>query len=65
MSKIDFPTAVIIARLDALEDIIIKHGGEEAKWELGRLFKERIIESLKGDNVLKAGERNEDNASQS
>jgi hypothetical protein len=64
MSKIDFPTAVIIARLDALEDIIIKHGGEAAKSELSKLFKERMVEILKGDNVLKAGERNEDNASQ-
>ena len=64
MSKIDFPTAIIMARLDALEDIIIKHGGEAAKSELSKLFKDRIIESLKGNNVLNAGERNEDNASQ-
>jgi hypothetical protein len=63
MSKIDFPTAVIMARLDALEDIIIKHGGEEARSELGRLFKDRIIESLKGSNVLPAGERVENESS--
>lgn len=60
---IEFRTAIILARISAIEKIMIDHGGDEIQKKLAENFKEEFKKIEESGQMLKAGERENNDAS--